>query len=212
MNSVPQFGTCSHMPFHVFCVLNYIMPYFVRLCLQHVIIFHYVHNIILNVMTTNNENNYIIKSLILCHIKQHNNTRSTCQQQTILFMNKPQDQQVIETTECNEATFPFSGHRDSPPSLLSLGVHAQVSSPSPPCTQQHASFPPLPCAPFFSLLSVSLLHHLLVLCLPPQQFLHPFLVFRLNLSVDPLLKITERWRGLQKMQLLQNKKIMQDVI
>ena len=59
---------------------------------------------------------------------------------------------------------------------------------------------------FCSLLCTSLLHHLLVLCLPPQQFLHPFLVFRLDLSVDPLLKITEQWRGLQQMQLLQNKK------
>jgi len=52
----------------------------------------------------------------------------------------------------------------------------------------------------------------LVICLPPQQFLHQFLVFRLDLSVDPQLKITERWRGLQKIQLLRNKKIMQDVI
>ena len=49
------------MPFHVLCVLNYIMPYFVRFYLQHVIIFHYVRNIKLNIMTTNNENNHIIK-------------------------------------------------------------------------------------------------------------------------------------------------------
>ena len=111
----------------------------------------------------------------------------------------------METTECNEATFPFLGHRDSPPSLLSLGAHTQASSPSPPCTQQHTSFLLFLVLLFCSLLSASLLHHLLVLCLPPQQFLHPFLVFRLDLSVDPLLKIIERWRGLQKMQLLQNK-------
>ena len=190
------------MPFHVFCVLNYIMPYFVRFCLQHVIIFHYVRNVKLNIMTTNNENNYIIKSPILCHIKQHNNNRSTCRQQTTLFMNKPQNQQVIETTECNETIFPSSGHRDSPPSLLSLGVHAQASSPSPPCTQQHVSFPPLPYAPFLQPpIHVSSLSSTCPLP-PTATVLHPFLVFRLDLSVDQLLKITEWWKGLQKMQLL----------
>ena len=103
----------------------------------------------------------------------------------------------METTECNEATFPSSGHRDSPPSLLSLGVHAQASSPSPPCTQQHASFPPLPCAPFLQpplyVSSPSSPCHLS----STITVLHPFL-FRLDLNVDPLLKITERWRGLQK--------------
>ena len=64
-NSVSQFGTCCHMPFHVFCVLNYIMPYFVRFYLQYVISFHYVHNIKLNIMATDNENNNIMKSPIL---------------------------------------------------------------------------------------------------------------------------------------------------
>ena len=54
----------------------------------------------------------------------------------------------MKTTECNEVTFSFSGHRDSPPSLPSLAAHAQASSPSPPCAKQHASFPLLPCAPF----------------------------------------------------------------
>ena len=48
-----------------FALCCYIMPYFVRLCLQHVVTFHYECNIILNIMTTNNENNYIIKSPIL---------------------------------------------------------------------------------------------------------------------------------------------------
>jgi hypothetical protein len=45
--------------------------------LQYVISFHYVRNIKLNIMTTDNENNNTIKSPILGHIKQHNNTRST---------------------------------------------------------------------------------------------------------------------------------------
>ena len=54
----------------------------------------------------------------------------------------------MKTTECNEATFPSSGHRDSPPSMPSLAAHAQAFSPSPPYVKQHASFPPLPCAPF----------------------------------------------------------------
>ena len=112
----------------------------------------------------------------------------------------------MKTTEWNEANFPSSRHRDSPPSLPLLRAHAQASSPSPPCTQQHASFPPLPCAPFLEP----------PLCvsspsspcpLPPTvTVLHPLLVFRLDLSVDPLLKIIEQWRGLQQMQLLQNKK------
>ena len=35
----------------------------------------------------------------------------------------------MKTTKCNEATFPSSGHRDSPPSLPSLAAHAQTSSP-----------------------------------------------------------------------------------
>ena len=117
----------------------------------------------------------------------------------------------METTESNEATFPSSGHQDSPPSLLSLSVHTQASSPSPPCTQQHASFPPLSCAPFLQpshrVSSPSSRP------LPPTvTVLYLFLVFRLDLSVDPMLKITERWRGLQQIQLLQNKKIMQDLI
>jgi hypothetical protein len=57
----------------------------------------------------------------------------------------------MKTTECNEAIFPSSGHRNSPPSLPSLGAHAQASSQSPPCTQQYISFPPLPCASFLEL-------------------------------------------------------------
>jgi hypothetical protein len=47
------------------------------------------------------------------------------------------------TTKCSDATFPSSGYRDSSPSLPLLGAHAQASTPSPPCTQQHAFFPPL---------------------------------------------------------------------
>ena len=111
----------------------------------------------------------------------------------------------METTECNDDTFSSLGHRDSPPSLLLLDAHAQASSPSPPCTQQHASFPPLPYATFLQ-------HPLRVFSpsspcpLPPTAtVLHPFLVFRLDLSVDPLLKITERWRGLQYMEMIGTK-------
>jgi len=81
-NSVPRFGTCSHMPFHVFRVLNYIMSYVIRFYLQHVFTFQYVRNIKRNIETINNENNHIMKSSILCHIKQHNNTRSMCRQYT----------------------------------------------------------------------------------------------------------------------------------
>src|SRR5579859_1302789 len=54
----------------------------------------------------------------------------------------------MKTTGCNEATFPSSVHRDSPPSLPSLGAHAQASSPSPPFEQQLSSFAPPLCAPF----------------------------------------------------------------
>ena len=49
------------MSFHVFCVLNYIIPYFVRFYLQHVITFQYARNIKRNIKTINNENNHIIK-------------------------------------------------------------------------------------------------------------------------------------------------------
>jgi len=42
---------------------------------------------------------------------------------------------------------------------------------------------------FYNLSFASLLHHLIVLYLPPQQLLYPLLVFRLDLRVDPLLKI-----------------------
>ena len=52
------------MPFHVFCVLNYIMPYVVRFYLQHVFTFQYVRNIKQNIETINNENNHIMKSSI----------------------------------------------------------------------------------------------------------------------------------------------------
>jgi hypothetical protein len=103
----------------------------------------------------------------------------------------------MQTTEYNEATFPSSRHRDSPPSLPSLGAHAQASSPSPPYTQQHASFPLLSCAPF-------LLPPLCVSSLISQDAPHPIpsglveaACLTLDLNVDPLLKIIERWRGLQ---------------
>jgi hypothetical protein len=102
----------------------------------------------------------------------------------------------MKTTECNEATFPSSGHRDSPPSLPSLGAHAQASSQSPPCTQQYISFPPLPCASFLEL-SLCVTSPSSPCPLPPTTtVLHLLLVFWLDLSVDPLLKITDRWRGL----------------
>ena len=77
-NSVPRFGTCSHMPFNVFRVLIYIMPYVVKFFLQHVFKFKYVRIIKQNIKTIDNENSHIIKNLILCYIKQHINTTTTC--------------------------------------------------------------------------------------------------------------------------------------
>jgi hypothetical protein len=53
--------------FHVMCVLNYVMHYFVMFYL------HYLRNIELIIMTTNNETNNTTKGSIIGHIKQHTN-------------------------------------------------------------------------------------------------------------------------------------------
>ena len=89
--------------------------------------------------------------------------KSPTQNNIVHEPNKKQEGNV--TTECNEATFPSSGHLDSHQSLPSLGAHAQASFPSPPEPQQHVFFPPLPCAPSFepplrvsSLISLHALH------------------------------------------------------
>ena len=55
---------------------------------------------------------------------------------------------------------------------------------------------------FCSLLLASLLHPLKTLRFPLLAQLQVPLVLRLDLRVDPLLKITERWRGLQNIQWL----------
>ena len=55
---------------------------------------------------------------------------------------------------------------------------------------------------FRCLILASLLHQLPPLRLPLLQFPHIRLIFLLDLSVDPQLKITKRWRGLQNIQLL----------
>ena len=118
----------------------------------------------------------------------------------------------METTECNEATFPSSGHRDSPPSLLSLGVHAQASSPSPPGTQQHASFPPLPYAPF----SASSPHLFSIISLSSASHRNSFCIHSLSsglISVSIHCSKSQSGGGVcRECNCYKTKKIMQDVI
>jgi hypothetical protein len=59
-----------------------------------------------------------------------------------------QQKDYCKTTGCNETTSPFSMHPDSPPFLLSHDELALAFAPSPPCTRQHAFFPPLLRTPF----------------------------------------------------------------
>jgi hypothetical protein len=46
----------------------------------------------------------------------------------------------------------------------------------------------------------SFLYPLFVLCIPLFKVLQPLLVFLQDFCVNPLLKITKRWRSLQNMQ------------